>query len=743
MGIYLQNFTAKSADIFTKILAKSLAFFVFLYILDGLFRAVFIIKFGVLEQHLGAVESLQIIQAFINGSRYFGQIVGVLGLIVFVLLLLSEWGRVRFIFRRIYCIFVAFVICAICFVNIANMGFFEIYGDVFNGNLLGLIFDDRGAIFRTAMGGQYNLSLKIIAFLISSFVFLKIIGRIFNAIDSIKGSRISAVLLFFIFAFSSLFAINGTFGLKGISLGANIKPVTNSFLRQISTGAFRDLYIVFIGYKRISHSKFSDYTAESPFLTAQNFTGKNLQGEVDLLDILRKSVDNPQGSDISHIFYINAESMSEWHFDSIFDELELSSELKRLVSEKNAFKAEVFLQNAGSTIKSLDVQISGLLQTDIPLSLLNINELKTAPAVIAKELGYSGSFFYGGSGTWQKLDSYVTTQGFSEILFSTHIIANAKEQGFKEPYANAWGAYDNYLFDFIKDRITKKSQQNPNYKSFNMIMTTSNHPPYDVPLERFNAPMQRIQNFIDSHKDLHHKPITARLLAHIWWQDKIIAKFIAEMSEAFPNSLFVITGDHYDREYPFSPASMKVQQSVPLIVYAPALRFETLQNVGSHIDITPTIINLVAPHKFQYHSFGKPMLKNVSKNAPKNIAKNIAKNASKNALESQDFHKADSKNALDSAKISPKVQNLAKISQDFTRENALDSTALGFVAVANDRFIYDGFKIEYFSDTKAPNDENLAFLSFMQLKRAKALSWWILKNGYKIPADSEDYRIYE
>lgn len=221
-----------------------------------------------------------------------------------------------------------------------------------------------------------------------------------------------------------------------------------------------------------------------------------------------------------------------------------------------------------------------------------------------------------------------------------------------------------------------------------MIMTTSNHPPYDVPLERFNAPMQRIQSFIDSHKDLHHKPITARLLAHIWWQDKIIAKFIAEMSEAFPNSLFIITGDHYDREYPFSPASMKVQQSVPLIVYSPALRFEILQNVGSHIDITPTIINLVAPHKFQYHSFGKPMLKNASKNTTKNIAK-----------------------------------------------NALDSTALGFFAVANDRFIYNGFKIEYFSDTKAQNDENLASLSFMQLKRAKALSWWIVKNGYKIPAD--------
>lgn len=717
------NFSRTISNALANIFLKSLVFFAFLYALDAFFRAVFIIKLGIFEKHLGEVESWQILQTFINGSRYFGQIIGVVSLIVFVLLLCLQCKKIRVIFQKILYIFIALIICLICFVNIANMGFYEIYGDTFNANLLGLIFDDRVAIFDTAMGGDYHLSVKILAFIVCSVIFVALIRFIFRQIDKIKWEgAVYAILLFLIFSFAVLFAINGHFGLRGISLGQHIKPVTNTFLRQISTGAFRDLYIVSISYKKIKNSQFSDYIDENPRKIVENFSGKMIESEINLLDILKKQVENPLvessvnkgDSSISHIFYIIAESMSEWHFDSIFDEIDLSTQLKKLINEKNAFKADIFLQNAGSTIKSLDVQISGLLQTDIPLSLLKIDELKLAPAVIMKDLGYSGRFFYGGSGTWQKLDSYVTTQGFSEILFSTHIIENAMKNGYKEPLSNSWGAFDNYLFDFIKDTIIKNSHKNPQYKSFNMIMTTSNHPPYNVPMD--NAPTQKIEKFINSHKDLHLKPITARLLAHIWWQDKMIAKFIEEMSEIFPNSLFIVTGDHYDREYPFSPASLKVQQSVPLIVYSPVLNFERIASIGSHIDITPTIVNLVAPNHYPYFSFGKPMLKNA---IPQNTT---LKNAMlKNAM-SQNAKTTHLSNHL-------KADNLA----DF---------ALGFVAIANDRFIYDGFKIEYFNDKKDFDenlfDENLAKMQFMQLKRAKALSWWILKNGYVISDENEN-----
>lgn len=71
---------------------------------------------------------------------------------------------------------------------------------------------------------------------------------------------------------------------------------------------------------------------------------------------------------IDHIFYIVAESLSEWHFDKEFDDIHLTSGLKSLLNDEHGVKIGVFLQNAGSTIKSLDVQLTGLFQTEIPVN---------------------------------------------------------------------------------------------------------------------------------------------------------------------------------------------------------------------------------------------------------------------------------------------------------------------------------------------------------------------------------------
>ena len=354
------------------------------------------------------------------------------------------------------------------------------------------------------------------------------------------------------------------------------------------------------------------------------------------------------------------------------------SELETLVKEQNAFKADIFLHNATRTIQSLDVQLSGLFQIEIPLNLsVGKNPVfKMSPGYIFKDLGYKNTFFYGGSGTWHKIDNYAISQGFDEIKFSNHILAFAKEKGLKEPYESTWGAFDHHLYEFVKDCALN----NKDIKSFAMIMTTSYHPPYDVPLAQFDIDYEKIDKFIDTHPKIHYDKDTMRkIFAHIIYQNKIIADFVKQTSESLPNSLFIITGDHYDGEFPYAQIDMKDNNSVPLIIYAPNLKPKVLSNVGSHIDITPTIVELVAPNAYKYASFGSPLLSNDSK-------------------------------------------------KPFAPHNAL-----GYNAVANERFLYDGFKIEYFKDKKPQSDdENLAKALFENLKRAKALSWWIFKNGYII-----------
>lgn len=673
-----------------KLLVQSIVFAFVLFVLFFVMKLSFVLYSGVYHGAIGEVKGfMEYVHTFINGLRYDSRHVAGLSLVYFVLGGLFFWTEFRWFVLWVYALIV--VILSL-FVGIAEIVFYQIYSDTFNANLLGLIFDDQRAIFHTGISGQYGLTSKVLLWLFLSFVFMWIYTRIFlkitreygrDPLSSIRSrstrreSTLKAVVLFIFFAFLMTISFNSAFSFKGVSLDQVIKPVENIFLRKASPGAFRDLYLVYRGYAKISNSDFSDYTSQSPLEVVEEYFGiESKQPQYNLKELLEKRVGNNTGQKIDHIFYIVAESLSEWHFDDEFDKIELTSGLKSLLADSHGVKIGVFLENAGSTIKSMDVQLTGLLQTEIPVNSIlgTLEPFVTAPGFIMKNLGYECNFYYGGSGIWQKLDQYTASQGFDRIYYSTQIINNAKLNGYSAPYEGLWGAYDHHLFALVRDNTLRER----NTPSFNMILTTSNHPPYDAPIEQFGAPLDEIAKlFSDTGK---YRERSARQIAHIWYEDKMIARFVKEVSRVLPNSLFVITGDHYDREYPKIGASLKANNTIPLIIYSPTLEIKKISNIGSHIDITPSIVELIAPNDFAYHSFGMPLVSN---------------------------------------------DNMA------LSEN---KSALGYFAIATDRFIYskDG-EIEYFNEDAAQhNDKDLAKALYKRLEQATALSWWILKNGYEV-----------
>ncbi|MCX2716774.1 sulfatase-like hydrolase/transferase [Helicobacter sp. MIT 21-1697] len=679
---------------FEKLLVKSITFALFLFILFFVIKLCFVLYSGVYYDAIGEVKSFgEYINAFINGMRYDSRHIAVLSIVYFLIGLLFFWSELRCVVLWIY----AFIVVLVSlFIGIAEIAFYEIYSDVFNANLLGLIFDDQQAIFHTGISGHYGITTFLFMYGITTFLFMYAYSKIFTKIrreygydplssirsrSTSKESLITSAILFVIFALLMMFSINSALSFKGVSLDQVIKPVENTFLRKASPGAFRDLYLVYRGYMRISNSHFSDYASQTPLeVVEEYFELDSKQTHYNLKDLLAKKVTYSGGEKINYIFYIVAESLSEWHFDKEFDEINLTSGLKSLLNDAHGVKIGVFLQNAGSTIKSIDVQLTGLFQTEIPINSIigTLQPFITAPGVIMKDLGYKTNFYYGGSGIWQRLDQYSASQGFEKIYYSTHIIENAKLNGYASPYEGLWGAYDHYLFTLIKDNVFKYR----NTPSFNMILTTSNHPPYDVPLEQFNVPLEDIQRFLANHSEYKRKD--ERFFGHIWYQDKMITRFIQEVSRVLPDSLFVITGDHYDREYPHTQPSLKTTNTIPLILYSPTLEMKKNTNIGSHIDITPSIVELVAPADYTYHSFGSPLVSN------------------------------------DNAALSG------------------DNSALGYFSIATDRFIYnkENEQIEYFHKAmERYNDKELAQSLYKRLQQATALSWWILKNGYEVRND--------
>lgn len=653
-----------------KIILSSFLFMICLYVLNLSLRMLAIFMLG----DFSDFSVQEIIRTLYNAFLYDGQIIGVMAMLYFLLGIISiVFSKTRFILNA----YVYLSIIVTSFVEVANIGFYQIYGDVFNANLLGIIFDDREAILNTAINGDFGILHKIIIWIFISIIFILIFRFCFKKIRVLYVSKALNFALFIVFGFSCLFAINGHIGLSGISLGQRIIPVSAPLLRKLTMGGFRDLGYVYKGYVRIYHSKFSDYIAESPREVAVNFFGiKDNKGDINLADLLTKKVENPSNTQITHIFYIVAESLSKWHFDKEFDEIGLMSNLKSLIRDDGAFSVNVFLENAASTIKSLDVQLSGLYQIEIPFNLSVKSAFNTSIGHILKDLGYESRFYYGGSGTWQKIDTYTKTQGFDKIFYNSDILKYIKDNEQKNideepPFANSWGVYDNFLYDFIRDNT-------PEYKTFSMVFSTSNHPPYDVPLQNFDLPLDKISKFVDENPRIKDKKHAKKILSHIAYQDKMIYKFIKETSKKFPNSLFIVTGDHYDREYIFHNVNISISNQIPLILYAPSLKIKKLRDIASHIDIASSIIELVAPNGYKYQSFGSPIFTN----------------------------------------INPK-QNLK-----------LDSNrnyALGYFAVADNNCVYNGIDI-YYLNNKKKCDTSL----YIRLKRAKALSYYIFKNGYII-----------
>lgn len=778
-----------------RLLARSIVFLALLFGLFFILRLWFVFYLGVWLGAAAEAAAEDYFATFLNALRYESRSCAAIALVYFLLGAALFWTRRREAILRGFATFAFFFVS---FIYLAEVVFYEIYADGFNANLLGLIYDDREAIFKTGLGGSYSIAPKVILAVLLGLVFrlaFRKLAAIFEGFlgrfqgggenggggekfatrgakthaknaSKIRGFAVPAAL-FVIFGLSVTFSINSAFKFsvrEGVD--TTIKPVANTFLRNATPGAFRNLYIVYKGHKKSRSSAFSDYHANSPREVVESYFGlgessgeifgesganlgsaANLGGEssgestpknapYDLQKLLERRVQSDNKTKISHIFLIYAESLSEWHFDERFAPLGLVSGMRGLL-EKGGVKADVFLQNAGSTAKSLDVLLSGLIQTEIPPSTM-IGRLKpfvTSSAAIFRGLGYAPNFYYGGSGTWQGLDKYTIAQGFERIFYNTHIVEHAKSKSRQAPqndppFEGVWGAYDHFLFDFVRENTLKTAAK----KTFNVILTTSYHPPYDVNLEDFAVPLGEIEDFLAKNTaTLKEKtPRMPRVLGHIYYADKQITRFIETTAAALPNSLFIITGDHYDREIPLRSPPLRLLNSIPLIIYSPVLKPRKLAKVGSHIDIAPTIVELVAPKNHAYHSFGRPLFTNDRELAKKKVAHKFGvglvatsgESARGVALQNDAQNAAGAGSAAKNEAAQNAPQNAA------AREER--DVALGYFGVATERFFFDkNGAFDYFGERRE-GDELLAKNLYKRLNEARALSWWILMKGYEV-----------
>jgi phosphoglycerol transferase MdoB-like AlkP superfamily enzyme len=213
-----------------------------------------------------------------------------------------------------------------------------------------------------------------------------------------------------------------------------------------------------------------------------------------------------------------------------------------------------------------------------------------------RRLGYRTRFFYGGSLSWQNIGDFARDLGFDEVYGAGDLDGRAP--------ANEWGVADQYLFDFVARTVRDDRP------SFNYIVSTSYHPPYNLNLRSLGVELPRVPPELEA-EFRGDRPALLNLLGHLRYADRELGRFVRAEEARLPRPLFAITGDHWSRRFINGRPSLFERSAVPLILYGK----EVLRGAafppgcaGSHIDLAPTLIEAAAPRGFRYCTLGQNLL---------------------------------------------------------------------------------------------------------------------------------------
>ena len=198
---------------------------------------------------------------------------------------------------------------------------------------------------------------------------------------------------------------------------------------------------------------------------------------------------------------------------------------------------------------------------------------------VMKKLGYKTVFWYGGFSTWQNVKNFVLSQGFDEFHDASEM---PSEEG------NAWGVADKDMFKAISAYM----DQHRGEKILNVIMTTSNHPPYSVNVAKEGYDVNKVKGHLPDSIAENDKQLNE--MGHIWYADHVMGEFIASEEKADSSALFVITGDHSERFTFAREVSPNVASTIPIIFYGRGIHKDWLapNAFGMSIQIIPTLAEL-------------------------------------------------------------------------------------------------------------------------------------------------------
>lgn len=573
---------------FLKEVCNLIFFWIFGVIFFGLFRLAFIYIFRVdLGEDVPLTEYLNVL---LMGFRFDGSVCCYFMMVPLLILLIGSFFNVFGLIRRVRIVFQYLFVIFSTIVYIITLNFYKEYQDQFNNFVFLALYDDKKAIWTTILE-YHNPILNIVAMLMVSIVGIMIF-RFFEKKESIygilkkvqlKSLRVILVVLFLGLFFAST---RGAFwGTPAIRKWAGVS--TDPFLNKTVINPFRTFKYAY-----------NDFT-ELNLIDGKNPFGTNDLRQLYGCDSVSQVIEKKAGGNTiekpKQIFLVIMESYDSWPLMEKYQPFGLSTNLSRIA--KNGIHFQNFLPSYQATFYAYGTVVSGIPYSGVNLSYLSYMHDPYVSSIFTqfKKLGYKTNMYYGGFLSWENIGDFTTHEG-CEKIYSGVDMGGKSDSG-------AWGVEDETLFNLILKNT------DPNEYTFNLILTSSYHSPYVIDVDAKGFPYKSKDDFPAEVKKYYNDGMNMIELGHLWYGDLAIGNFVKSAEEKYDNALFAFTGDHYGRRFLNRKPNLYERSSVPFILYGSHVEAASYNTPGSHIDITPTMIEMIAPKDFTYYSFGESMFK--------------------------------------------------------------------------------------------------------------------------------------
>lgn len=556
----------------------------------------------------------------------------------YVLCLLLLWqilyvfivSKVKFFTNRAYLSLTlglfSFVFFINLFIHVVDLGYFLYFKDRLSLMLFGLLEDDTWALIKT-IWKDYPVLWMILGLFLTTAIFTKILSiNLKNYLAELQAKEVKAsgfltsikfVSFFLVFALLSRGSL-GLFPLGDLDTAISKNEFYN-LLGFNSVHAFAKAVRLKGEQKSKWNSNLSYYGYDAdPQQAIREFSeflpsGQNLAlgEEENSLNhftnqiLLQKTSPFLTHSELSkkqpppHLVLIVMESFGTYGLRQQSENFNLLGALKTHFQED--YYTLNFLSATGATIGSLSSLINGVPHRAhsefVTESENQYTSLMTSPASTLKSNGYQSRFIYGGNPGWRDINKYAKLQGFDFIDGDVEI---AKAIAITE--SHDWGLYDQDLFRYVEKILAEASSP-----QFLLVMTTTNHPPYELPKSyprpKDLTPPQSLS------EQWSNSSLALKRIQTLRYANDSLGEFLNRLKDSaqLKNQVrLAVTGDHTFWLAPVKASEYLLNNSVPLYLYNPYGFYPEKEIFGSHQDILPTLYDLSGLN-FSYYSFGQSL----------------------------------------------------------------------------------------------------------------------------------------